>query len=263
MPPTQRRPVHLAVLLVVQLTPCHSLLSSPLIYRSSRNFHQPALRSPPPPIASVFASTGAASSSAAAAAAAAAAAIPWGPAAPLELIRPAVMPILAVMALSFLGMVPSGIRWAAQAARGSSSSGSLHRRVFTGCALGWVVSSWIFSGTYAFLASFALMAVIAQNEYYNMARANGCYPTWKLGLIGSTGMYCAACSRNPVLRDALFPLTGVVTIVYLLLRPVKEKSTPPTTMNDVSSTFMGIFYFGYMPSFWVCARCSLALFHSP
>ena len=90
--------------------------------------------------------------------------------------------------------------------------------MFTGCALGWVVSSWIFSGTYAFLASFALMAVVAQNEYYNMARANGCYPTRKLGLLGSTGMYCAACSRNPVLRDALFPMTGVVTIVYLLLR---------------------------------------------
>jgi len=94
-----------------------------------------------------------------------------------------------------------------------------------------------------------------------MARANGCYPTWKLGLLGSLGMYVAAISSNPVLRDALFPMTGVVTIVYLLLRPEIsplipwERDTPPTTMNDVATTFMGIFYFGYMPSFWIRLRC--------
>ena len=43
------------------------------------------------------------------------------------------------MALSFLGMIPSGIYWAYKSARGKSEGNSLHRRVFTGCALGWVV----------------------------------------------------------------------------------------------------------------------------
>ena len=97
------------------------------------------------------------------------------------------------------------------------------------------------------------MAVVAENEYYAMARANGVFPTWKLGTLGSVAMYVAACSNNALIRDAMFPLTGVVTIVYLLLR--QERSTPPTTMNDVSTTFMGIYYFGYMPSFWVRLRC--------
>uniref|UniRef100_A0A7S0ISI3 Phosphatidate cytidylyltransferase n=1 Tax=Calcidiscus leptoporus TaxID=127549 RepID=A0A7S0ISI3_9EUKA len=97
------------------------------------------------------------------------------------------------------------------------------------------------------------MAGIAQNEYYFMARQNGCYPTWKLGTLGSLAMYIAACSENPVVRDALFPLTGTMTIVYLLLR--QEPKTPPTTMNDVATTFMGIYYFGYMPSFWIRLRC--------
>ena len=101
---------------------------------------------------------------------------------------------------------------------------------------GVAVSLWIFSGTWFFLSIFAMFAVIAQNEYYDMARENGCYPTWKLGLLGSVGMYVAACSTNPILRDALFPLTGTVTVVYLLLR--QEPKTPPTTMNDISSTFV-------------------------
>ena len=130
----------------------------------------------------------------------------------LSLLRPALAPIVSVIGLCVLGMVPSGLK----ALVSQSGRQKLHRRVFTGCSLGVVVSLWIFSGTYAFLSIFALFAIVAQNEYYYMARENGCYPTWKLGLLGSVGMYVAACSANPVLRDALFPLTGTVTIVYLV-----------------------------------------------
>ena len=97
-----------------------------------------------------------------------------------------------------------------------------------------------------------------------MARENGSFPTWKLGTLGSIGMYVAACSRNPVLRDAIFPLTGTVTIVYLMLRRATpflfmERKTPPLSMNDVSTTFMGIYYLGYMPSFWIRLRRLTAL----
>lgn len=207
----------------------------------------------------------------------------------LSSLQPALVPIVSVIGLCILGMVPSGLR----VIFSTSSRRQLHRRVLTGCTLGALVSLWIFSGTWAFLSIFALYAVVAQNEYYAMARENGCYPTWKLGLIGSLGMYVAACSTNPVLRDALFPLTGTVTIVYLLLRSAVERRTPETSMNDISTTFviatalaslprqlsrrararlhtpsdvpvltpasalsqMGIYYFGYMPSFWIRLRC--------
>eukprot|EP00322_Chrysochromulina_rotalis_P028327 CAMPEP_0115846940 /NCGR_PEP_ID=MMETSP0287-20121206/10119_1 /TAXON_ID=412157 /ORGANISM="Chrysochromulina rotalis, Strain UIO044" /LENGTH=339 /DNA_ID=CAMNT_0003300745 /DNA_START=254 /DNA_END=1273 /DNA_ORIENTATION=- len=162
---------------------------------------------------------------------------------------------------SLLGTIPSSVKafWPAQtdAARKSKA---LMRRIFTGCMLGVVVSLWIFSGTLGFLGAFALMAILAQNEYFSMARQNGCYPTWKLGTLGSVGMYLAACSNSPQLRDAIFPITGVIVTVYLMLRrkinPLSsETQTPPLTMNDVSTTIMGIYYFGYMPSFWVRLRC--------
>jgi len=157
--------------------------------------------------------------------------------------------------MCIIGLFPTGIKSLIARAddSGSRSRRKLWRRVFTGCSLGALVSMWIFSGTYAFLGVFAIMAVIAQNEYYFMAKQNGCYPTWKLGTLGSLAMYVAACSENPVVRDALFPLTGTITIIYLLLR--QEPKTPPTTMNDVATTFMGIYYFGYMPSFWIRLRC--------
>ena len=154
----------------------------------------------------------------------------------------ALLPALTVVALCLVGLVPTGLRgfWGPRL--------KLQRRIFTGCMMGILVTLWIFSGTWAFIGVFAAMAVVAENEYYAMARANGVFPTWKLGTLGSVARYVAACSNNALIRDAMFPLTGVVTIVYLLLR--QERSTPPTTMNDVSTTFMGIYY--YMPSFWVC-----------
>ena len=45
------------------------------------------------------------------------------------------------------------------------------------------------------------MAVVAQTEYWRMARANGFYPTWKLGTLGSVG--AAALSRDRVSRARL------------------------------------------------------------
>ena len=49
-------------------------------------------------------------------------------------------------------------------------------------------------------------------------------------------------SQLPGVQEAVLPVTGTVCIVYLLLR--QEPDTPPTTMTDVSTTFMGIWYLG-------------------
>ena len=150
----------------------------------------------------------------------------------LALLQPALLPIVSIIAICLMGMVPSGLK----VIFSTSSRRQLHRRVFTGFTLGVLVSLWIFSGTWAFLSVFAGFAIVAQNEYYYMARENGCYPTWKLGLIGSFFMYVTACSANSMLRDALFPITGTVTIVYLMLR--QERRTPATSMNDIATTFV-------------------------
>ena len=160
------------------------------------------------------------------------------------------LPAVAVVSSCLAAMIPTGYNSFVKKHEGPDGrSPKLTRRVFTGCLLGAVVSMWIFSGAIGFLAAFAWMAVVAQNEYYFMARQNGVYPTWKLGMLGSLGMYFAAASQLPGVQEAMLPLTGTVCIVYLLLR--QEPSTPPTTMTDVSTTFMGIWYLGYMPSFWI------------
>ncbi|KAL1507501.1 hypothetical protein AB1Y20_008336 [Prymnesium parvum] len=172
---------------------------------------------------------------------------------PPALLSRSMLPILTVVCLCFLFSLPSALSCLLPAPTHEARlRRKLSRRLFTGFTLGHLVSLWIFSGTAGFLCVFAAMALVAQLEYYQMALRNGVYPTWKLGTLGSLLMYAAAASRALGLRDAIFPLTGTVTIVYLLLR--RERKTPPTTMNDISTTFMGIYYFGYMPSFWIRLR---------
>lgn len=163
----------------------------------------------------------------------------------------AFLPIAGAIGGSALALLPAGFKLLAPA---SESQISLRRRVFTGCALGVVVSSWIFSGSWAFLALFAGMAVVTQTEYYALARAVGGRPTWKLGVAGSVAMYAAAFSPSVVLRDALLPAVGSLTIAYLLIRQLVEPDSPPTTKDDVATTFMGIYLLGYMPAFWIRLR---------
>ena len=96
------------------------------------------------------------------------------------------LPAVAVVSSCLAAMIPTGYNsFVKKHERPDGRSPKLTRRVFTGCLLGAVVSMWIFSGAIGFLAAFAWMAVVAQNEYYFMARQNGVYPTWKLGMLGS------------------------------------------------------------------------------
>jgi hypothetical protein len=78
-----------------------------------------------------------------------------------EVLQRSVRPIFVTVALSIAAMIPTGV---GAFAPGEWPGKKLWRRGFTGFTFAVFVSSWIFSGTYAFLSVFAAFAVIAQNE---------------------------------------------------------------------------------------------------
>ncbi|KAG8459838.1 hypothetical protein KFE25_014401 [Diacronema lutheri] len=157
-------------------------------------------------------------------------------------VRQAVMPAIWVMVGCILGMVPSSAAFIP----GRRSSDKLLARTFTGCALGLVVSCWIFSSAALHVAVFCAMGVLAQQEYYEMAQSRGLFPARKLSMVGSLAMYLAAFDGRRAVVDAALPLAGIYTTMYLLTRP-----KPEPTLDDVTSTFLGIYYLGFLPSFWV------------
>lgn len=162
----------------------------------------------------------------------------------------AVLPAIWVMLGCILGMLPSSAAFIP----GRRSADKLLKRTFTGCALGLLVSCWIFSSPALHVGVFCAMGVLAQQEYYEMAQGRGLFPARKLSMVGSLVMYLAAADGRRGVVDAALPLAGIYTTMYLLLRP-----KPEPTLDDVTSTFLGIYYLGFLPSFWVRLRGVCAL----
>jgi len=99
-------------------------------------------------------------------------------------------------------------------------------------------------------------------EYYGMAAAAGsgadgsvvCRPAKKCGTLALCAMYLSACGTAYGLPhaylDCVLPTAYLMIVSYLLTLKRSEKMT----IADVQTTFMGMFYVGYLSSFWVRLR---------
>jgi len=126
----------------------------------------------------------------------------------------------------------------------------LASRVRTGLACGVVFSAWVFSSNALFALGMALQACVAQLEYFRMAIASGAAPARRIVLCSSAAMLCAACVA-PTTHELVFPVAGTWIMLWLLLMRPNCSS-----INDISTTLMGLFYTAYLPSWWVRLRCS-------
>ena len=124
----------------------------------------------------------------------------------------------------------------------------LRKRWITGLSLGLLATLWIFSGSGYFTLGFLLTSVIAQNEYYRMVRNTGIEPASKTGIFSSLMCFVTA-ALAPQFHEFVIPLAVIQTMLWLLVFNKKAAS-----INEISSTLLGILFLGYMPSFWVRLR---------
>jgi phosphatidate cytidylyltransferase len=87
-------------------------------------------------------------------------------------------------------------------------------------------------------------------EYSQLVRAKGIAPAAKTTLVVSQLLLLSA-AFTPTLTDAIFPLTGALICFYLLFQP------KIATIADISSSILGLFYLGYLPSYWIRLRVGL------
>lgn len=80
-----------------------------------------------------------------------------------------------------------------------------------------------------------------------MVRAKGIAPAAKTTMVLSLMLLLSA-TVTPHLTDAFFPLTGALICFYLLFQPKMA------TIADISTSLLGLFYGGYLPSYWVRLR---------
>ncbi|HIK44841.1 MAG TPA: phosphatidate cytidylyltransferase [Leptolyngbyaceae cyanobacterium M65_K2018_010] len=114
--------------------------------------------------------------------------------------------------------------------------------VAIGVALGMIVL-----GSWYFTVGFGLIVFLGQLEIFNLVQAKGILPATKTTLVVSQLLLITA-HLSPSLADALLPLGGTFICFYLLFQP------QVATIADVAASILGLFYGGYLPSFWIRLR---------
>mmetsp|Transcript_5239 Transcript_5239/g.5369 ORF Transcript_5239/g.5369 Transcript_5239/m.5369 type:complete len:403 (-) Transcript_5239:67-1275(-) len=127
-------------------------------------------------------------------------------------------------------------------------SKNLRLRWATGLSLGAIATLWIFSGNGYFTLGFLIGSVLAQIEYYTMVRNTGVEPAIKTGLLSSLACYTVA-AMAPQYHEIVLPISATFLMIWMLVFKKKASS-----ISEISTTFLGMFYVGYLPSFWVRLR---------
>ena len=125
---------------------------------------------------------------------------------------------------------------------------NIEKRWITGLSLGFLATLWIFAGNGIFTGGFLITTIISQLEYYRMVEHTGVTPAKKIGVVSSLLCYFVAASF-PKLHEACLPFMTVALMTWQLL--FKKTSS---SIAEISETFLGMFYLGYLPSFWVRLR---------
>ena len=120
-------------------------------------------------------------------------------------------------------------------------------RIISGIvAIALALTMSILGGWY-FTLMFAAIVYLGQLEYFGLVRATGIAPAAKTTLAVSQALLIIA-TVSSTLADAVMPVAGTFICFYLLFQPKLA------TIADISSSILGLFYGGYLPSYWVRLR---------
>jgi phosphatidate cytidylyltransferase len=120
-------------------------------------------------------------------------------------------------------------------------------RIFSGIVAIALALGMIILGGWYFTLGFGILIYLAQLEYFQMVRAKGMAPAGKTTLVVSQALLVIS-TVSTTLADAVLPVAGTFICFYLLFQPKFA------TIADISASIMGLFYGGYLPSYWVRLR---------
>ena len=123
-------------------------------------------------------------------------------------------------------------------------------RILSGIVAISLALGMIILGGWYFTFGIGIVIFLGQLEYFRLVRAKGIEPAGKTTLVLSQLLLIIA-TVAPNLTDAMFPLAGSLICFYLLFQPKMA------TIADISSSILGLFYGGYLPTYWVRLRVSL------
>jgi phosphatidate cytidylyltransferase len=126
---------------------------------------------------------------------------------------------------------------------------SLPRFISTIVTIAIALSMLLLGGWY-FTIGMCLIVYFGQSEYFKLVLAKGINPARKTTLVVSQVMLLVGAIGYGI-DDALFPVAGTLICFYLLFLP------KIASIADISTSLFGLFYGGYLPSYWIRLRVGL------
>lgn len=120
-------------------------------------------------------------------------------------------------------------------------------RIISGIVAIVLALGMILLGGWYFTLCLCIIVYLGQLEYFQLVRATGIAPAGKTTLVVSQALLAIA-TISSTLADAVLPVAGTFICFYLLFQPKLA------TIADISSSILGLFYGGYLPSYWVRLR---------
>uniref|UniRef100_A0A453N4S4 phosphatidate cytidylyltransferase n=1 Tax=Aegilops tauschii subsp. strangulata TaxID=200361 RepID=A0A453N4S4_AEGTS len=146
---------------------------------------------------------------------------------------------------------------AEEAAEKSDKARQLQRRVLVGIAIGVGAGGVVVAGGWVFTAAMTAVVLAGAREYFGLVRgtaSGGSTPPPRY-----VSRVCSAiCALMPILTlcygrmDVPLTLSAFIIAISLVL----QRGNP--RFAQLTSSVFGLFYCGYLPSFWVKLRCGLA-----
>jgi phosphatidate cytidylyltransferase len=122
----------------------------------------------------------------------------------------------------------------------------LARTISAVVAIALALAIVILGGWY-FTLAFGVIVFLGQREIFQLVQAKGILPAAKITLVVSQLLLILA-HVSPPLANALLPLGGTFICFYLLFQPKFA------TIADVAASILGLFYGGFLPSYWIRLR---------
>lgn len=119
------------------------------------------------------------------------------------------------------------------------------KRWITGLSLTFFCALWLSSPTFYFSFLFYPALYLAQNEFYNMAEATGVKIQRKLSIFSSF-INIFFIHFLPLDHISCLAFSFLFLIVSILLQ-----DRPLPKLSEISVNCLGLFYLGYLPSFWI------------
>ncbi len=133
------------------------------------------------------------------------------------------------------------------------SKTSYEKRIISGLSAGIFGLLVVGFGGFWFTFGLGLIVHLALIEYFRMAEFAGIRPASKTTLVACQILLIATyldtqgiLSEN--LASAVLPVSGAAICVWLILQPITG------SIADIAASIFGLFYLGYLPSYWIRLR---------